>query len=350
MANILNTPSEETFERVADALETIAKNQSVADYSNSPGSKYLWAGDKQSGFFGIVPSGDFINGTDLASAIGLTSGTAMETNSSWIKYIYNGRIRFTPLRPFRHSVTWDAIYNAGAVYGDGTIGILPPAGRLGSDLTIDASDNSINTTTQFFLSGTDSSDTVASAGDTITLAGWSNSGNNGTATVDSITNTKIVVSGKTLVNESNNINAKVYKTSNAVAQNATVTIGGDLYKVMLIGGFENDPFSSDDGDGDAIGSEWNSVILPLHERAKLQNWNYPAYAGITEYWGLNLSDFDLRTHNQFGAGSYTWTKEVRDLTTWRRGLRGYFGASYARWYLSFYVSSIFGWRPVLELI
>lgn len=350
MANILNTPSEETFERVAGALETMAKNQSVADYSNSPGSKYLWAGDKQAGFFGIVPSGDFINGTGLASAIGLTSGTAMESDSSWIKYIYNGRIRFTPLRPFRHSATWNAIYNAGAVYGDGTIGVLPPAGRMGTDLILDASDNSINTTTQYFLSGTDSSDTVANIGDTITLAGFSNSGNNGTATVVSITNTKIVISGKTLVNETGNSNSKIYKTSNAIIQNATVTINGDIYKVMLMGGFENDPFQSEQGDRDAIGSEWNSIILPLHERAKLQNWNYPAYAGTTEYWGLNLSDFDLRTHYQFGVGGYTWTKEVRDLTTWRRGSRGFGGASYALCFHSFLVYSNLGWRPVLELI
>ena len=348
--NILNKPSEETFLRVAESLETIAKNQSIADYTESPGSKYLWAGDKQAGFFGIIPSADFIDGLALATALGITSGTAMESDSSWLKYIYKGRIRFTPVRPFRHSITWDAIYNVGAVYGDGTIGTLPPAGRMGDNLEILASDNSINTTTQYFLSGTDSSDTVATVGDTITMSGWANGANNGTFTVDSITNTKIVLSGGTLVNESNRASAKIYKTSNAVSQNATVTIGGLTYKVMLIGGFENDPFFSGDVDRDAIGSEWNDVILPLHERAKLQNWNYPAYAGTTEYWGLNLSDFDLRTHNQFGVGSYTWTKEVRDLTTWRRGLRGFYGASNAYWYHSFNVSSYRGWRPVLELL
>jgi len=348
--NILNKPSEETFLRVAESLETIAKNQSVADYTESPGSKYLWAGDKQAGFFGVVPSAGFIDGLALATALGITSGTAMESDSSWLKYIYKGRIRFTPLRPLRHSITWDAIYNAGAVYGDGTIGTLPPAGRMGANLEISASDNSINTTTQFFLAGTDSSDTVATVGDTITMSGWSNNANNGNFTVVSITNNKIVLSGGTLVNESNNASAKIYKTSNAISQNATVAVGGLTYKVMLIGGFENDPFSSGDADRDAIGSEWNDIILPLHEKAKLQNWNYPAYAGTTEYWGLNLSDFDLRTDNKFGVGSYTWTKEVRDSTTWKRGYRGLFGASFAFWSLSFLVSSLRGWRPVLELV
>jgi len=347
--NILNKPSEETFERVANALETISKNQSIADYTNAPGSKYLWAGSKQAGLFGIVPSADLIDGLALASAIGLTSGTAMESDSAWIKYIYNGRVRFTPLRPFRHSVTHDAIYNAGAVYGDGTIGTLPPAGRLGVGLEILAADNSINTTTQYFLSGTDSSDTVAAIGDTITMSGWSNSANNGTFTVISITNTKIILSGS-LVNESNKPSAKIYKTSNAKSQNATVTIGTNNYKVMLMGGFENDVLISGSADRDAIGSEWNSIMLPIHEKAKLQNWNYPAYAGTTEYWGLNLSDFDLRTHSQFGVGSYSWTKEVMDSTTWRRGSRGAFGVSYAFWVLSWVVYSSSGWRPVLELL
>jgi hypothetical protein len=348
MTNILNMPSEETNIRLAVALETIAKNQSVADYTNSPGSKYLWAGDKQAGFFGIVPASDFITGTDLATQIGLTAGTAMESNTSWIKYIIDGKIRYVPLRPIKHSVTWDAIYNAGAVYGDGTIGTLPPAGRMGVNLEISSTDNSINTTTQCFLSGTDESDTVAAIGDTITMAGWSNEVNNGTFTVVSITTNKIVLSGATLISESSKSTAKIYKTSNAVTQNATVTIAGAVYKVMLMDGFENDPFASEDADRDAIGSEWNRIMLPLHEKAKLQNWNYPAYVGTTEYWGLNLSDFDLRTHYNFGVGSYSWIKEVRDLTTWRRGTRGFTGVSRTTWTHSWLVNSNYGFRPVLE--
>ena len=348
MANILNKPSEGTLERVAIAVETIVKNQSVADYTDSPGSKYLWAGDKQAGFFGIIPASDFITGTDLVTQIGLTAGTAMESNTSWIKYIIDGKIRYVPLRPIKHSVTWDAIYNAGAVYGDGTIGTLPPAGRMGVNLEISSTDNSINTTTQYFLSGTDDSDTVAAIGDTITMSGWSNGVNNGTFTVVSITTNKIVLSGATLISELNKSTAKIYKTSNAVTQNATVTISGAVYKVMLMDGFENDPSASGDADRDAIGSEWNRIMLPLHEKAKLQNWNYPAHAGTTEYWGLNLSDFDLRTHYTFGVGSYSWTKEVRDTTTWRRGYRGGNGVSYAAWAYSWVVSSNHGFRPVLE--
>jgi hypothetical protein len=348
--NILNRPSEETHIRIADALEKMAVGLIEADSSGSPGGKYLVEGDREAGFFGFVPSSDFFTGTELATACGITSGTAQNSDVSWIKYMYNGQVCFTPLRTYRHSITWDAIYNAGCVYGDGTIGTLPPAGRMGTDLALDASDNSINTTTQYFLSGTDSSDTVAAIGDTITLSGFPTSGNNGTATVVSITNTKIVVSGITLTSETGTANSKIYKTSNAVTQNTIVSKNGFNYKVELMSGFENDPFDSGASDRDCIGSEWNRIILPLHEEAKLQNWAYPAYVGTTEYWKTNLSDFDLMTLYTLGAGSYTWTKEVRDLTSWRRGIRGNPGASNGYWNHSWNTSSHIGWRPRLVLL
>lgn len=354
MPNILNKPSEETAVRIAEALEKMAIGMVEADSSGAPGSRFIVEGNREAGFLGFVPAAELFTGTELATACGITAGTAINSDVSWIKYIYKGKIRFTPLRTFRHSIAWDAIYNAACVHGDGTIGMLPPMGRMGTDLTIDAADNSINTLNYKFLgdksAGMDYADTVAAVGDTITLAGFSNSANNGTATVVSITNNKIVVSGRTLVTESGKATGKIYKTSNAVTQNKVVSKNGFNYKVMLMGGFENDPFASAAADRDAIGSEWNKIILPLHERAKLQNWNYPAYAGQTEYWGTNLTDFDLMTHYTLGSGSYSWTKEVQDATPWRRGGRGLNGASFAAWGHSWVVDSYFGWRPVLELL
>jgi hypothetical protein len=350
MPNILNKPSEETHVRIAEALEKMAIGMIEADSTGSPGSKFIVQGNRDAGFLGFVPAANIFTGTELATLCGITAGTAINTDVAWIKYIYKGKIRFTPLRTLRHSITWDAIYNAACVHGNGTIGTLPPAGRMGTGLTIDGADNSINTTTQHFLSGTDSSDTVAAVGDSITLAGLTNAANNGTATVVSITNTKIVVSGKTLVTETGKATGKIYKTSNGVVQNKVISKSGINFKVMLMEGFENDPLASAAADRDAIGSEWNKIILPLHEKAKLQNWSYPAYAGQTEYWGTNLSDFDLMTLYTLGSGSYSWTKEVQDATSWRRGIRGYLGASGAFWNHSWVVSSSFGWRPVLEVL
>jgi hypothetical protein len=342
--------------RIADALEATANNTAVVDFSGSPGSARLYAGDTNAGFLGFVPASDFINGTDLATTLGISSGTSINYNTPWIKYIWKGKVCFTPLKPIRHSITWDAIYNAGAVFASGDEGMLPPMGRIGAGLSIDAADNSINTTTQNFLgdksSGMDYADTVGAVGDTLVLKGWSNAANNGSFVISSITNTKIVLTGGVLVTESGGAAKRLYKSTNAVTQNKTVTIGGLIYAARLFRGASNNPTNSyADADRDSIGpdNEWNAIILPLHEHAKLQNWLYPAYAGTTEDWGVYLTDKDLITHNTFGSGSYTWCQEPQDVTSWRRVNRGAYGASDLHSHNSWYVSSNYGFRPVLEL-
>jgi len=357
MPEIFNLPTKEQFDLMNQYLEKIANTRVQEDYTNAPGSKFLMAGDRQAGFFGFVQAADFITGDDLALALGITAGTSKDSDAPWIKYIWNGKICFTPLKTLRHSIPWNNIYNAGAVYASGDEGTLPPNGRLGTGLSIDAADNSINTTTQHFLgdktSGMDYADTVAAVGDTVVLKGWANPENNGEFTVDSITDNKIVLSGGTLVTEAGGKESKIYKKANAVTQNATVVIGGITYRVRLMRGAADDPLDSyADSDRGSIGpeNEWNAIMLPLHERAKLQNWNYPAYAGTTEYWETDLTDGDMNTHYTLASGSYSWMQEVQDSTTWRRVIRGYSGASYLIWNSSWSVLSNLGWRPVLELL
>ncbi len=347
----------EKFDTMNEHLRKIANTRVQEDYTMAPGSKFLAGGNRDAGFFGFVQAADLITGDALALEIGLSNGVSQNSDVAWIKYIYKGKICFTPLKTHRHSVTWDAIYNTGSVYASGNEGTLPPMGRMGIELTIDAADNSINTATQHFLgdktSGMDYADAVAIVGDTVTLKGWANGANNGTFTVDSITDTKIVLSGGVLVSESANRLGKIYKTSNAVTQNRTVVIGGLTYKVRLLRGASNDPLnSSGDSDRDGIGpdDEWNAIILPLHQRAKTQSWIHPAYVGTTDYWGVDLTDEDLRTHYNFGSGSYSWCQEVRDITTWRRVYRGHVGASFLIWAHSWNVHSTYGFRPVLELL
>ena len=148
-------------------------------------------------------------------------------------------------------------------------------------------------------------------------------------------------------------------STDRVSQNAQVTIDGLEYRVRLFRGAADDPTDSyADSDKGSIGpdNEWNAIILPLHQRAKMQDWNYSAYAGTTEYWDVNLTDEDLRTHNSFGSGSYSWCQETRDTinadepTFSRRVNRGLLGASNLTASASSSVSSNNGWRPVLELL
>ena len=354
MPNELQVPDLATQEKIAAALEKLAETRTLADFSDAPGSKYLLAGQRDAfGYFGIVPSADFISGDALASALGITAGSSINSDTPWLKLIKKGKVLFHPLEPLRHSIPWNAIYEAGAVYGTGDEGTLPPNGRLGTNLSIEAADNSINTTGHFKgdqTSGMDYADTVCVIGDTVTLKGWANGANNGEFTVVSITDSKIVLSG-TLVSESGNKNGKIYENSKAVNQNATVVIDGITYRVRLMKMADHDPLDSyGNSDRDMIGpnSEWNNLILPLMLQAKTGDWNYPQYAGDVEDWNVHLTDLDMILHYTLGAGSYRWGQEVKDTESWRRVGRGNGGASHGNANHSWRVTSYYSFAPVLE--
>lgn len=366
----IRIPDAKQFDQLLALVAKMADAGMQVDYGNSPGGKYLLAGDTDAGFLGFVQAahmGDLVdngdanktfNGANLALAIGLSSGSSINSNTVWIKYIWKGKICFTPLKVFRHSVTHDAIYNAGAVYGVSGEGTLPPTGRLGTGLSIDSTDNSINTTTQNFLgdktAGMDYADTVAKVGDTLVLKGWPTAGNNGEVTVAHITNTKITVSGKALVTETGGKTSRLYEKTKAVAQNKQVKVGASNYKVRLFRGAEKDPtdsFANTDRGGIGKNNEWNWIMGQLHEQAKLKNWAYPAYMDTDlGDFGVHLTDVDMLTHHHFGSGNYTWCQEVQDATTWRRVFRGSLGASGLDSYFSWNVNSSHGWRPVLEWV
>jgi len=337
-------------------LKKISGSFGAEDLWDTPGNQKLVEGDKDAGFFGFVTAADFINGDDLAAAIGLSTGVSQFTNTPWLKYMWKGKVCFTPLKTIRRSIDWDSIYNVGAVYGSGDEGILPPEGRLGTELTIDAADNSVNTTGHFLgdkSSATDYYDTVGAVGDTIVLNGWANVDNNGEFVIDSITDTKIVVSGGILVAEVGDRTNRLYPKANVVTQDTFINLKGFDFNVRLFNGAANDPLNSySDADRDSVGAtnEWNNIILPLHERAKSQNWNFPNYAGTTENWRIYLSDEDLMTHRDFGNGFLSWCQEVRDdMQTFRRVYRGRLGASRLDAIQSWYTGSGNGWRPVLQL-
>jgi hypothetical protein len=76
------------------------------------------------GYFGTVSSAEFISGSALASSIGLTSGTAINDTTDWLKFYWHGQIHYVPMKPLRHSVSWDHIYDRGAVYGVSSMGLF----------------------------------------------------------------------------------------------------------------------------------------------------------------------------------------------------------------------------------
>lgn len=72
-------------------------------------------------FLGEVPTNGFINGSELASAIGLTAGTAQFTNEPWLHFELDGKTLYVAKKPYRHKLSWDQIHARGAVFGTRTV-------------------------------------------------------------------------------------------------------------------------------------------------------------------------------------------------------------------------------------
>lgn len=370
MPEFLNIPTAEQFDEINKNLRMIAGEGSIDDFGNHPGPKTLLKGTKENGFYGFVQPSEMgmindateYNGNNLALEIGLSAGSSFNSEVTLMKFSRNRKVLYVPVTGYRYSIPWDSIYKAGAVYGTGDEGFLPPEGRVGLQLSIDSTDNSINTTGGDFLGDKSPemnyADTVAAVGDTLVLKGWSTEENNKEVTVASITDNKIIVN-EPLFTESGNKKSRFFKKDNIVTQNTIVTIGGKQYRVRLLKGAGEDPVDSyADSDRGAVGpdNEWNDLILPLHERAKLGNWNYSEYAknkdgGPIEDWEIGLTDENLRTHYDFGTGSRSWCQETRDDSeTYRRVFRGSTGASSLHAYGSRDAGSFYSWHPILESI
>jgi hypothetical protein len=130
----------------------------------------------------------------------------------------------------------------------------------------------------------------------------------------------------------------------------SITIDGLTYKVRSFRGAEHDPTNSyADTDRDAIGSEWNDLMLPIHANAATGSWAYPAYAGTVPNWGIGFTNADLLTHFNDGNGSYTLCQETNDTNPNYRILRGSFGVSFSNSLPGSFAETTFGFRPVLEL-
>ena len=118
-------------EAVSDELEIVAE-----ELNFGPGSDVLIAGNMTAGFFGEVPTTELITGDDLATAIGLTAGTSQYSTEPWLKFALDDNIIYVAKKPYRHSISWENIYQAGAVYGTGDNGLYPSGGNRLQDANI----------------------------------------------------------------------------------------------------------------------------------------------------------------------------------------------------------------------
>lgn len=84
---------------------------------NGPGPQKPIAGNFNQGYFGEVPMSEVMQGVDLATYLGLTEGTPVNADTTWLKFALDGKILFIPKKPLRTGISWQALYQAGAVYG-----------------------------------------------------------------------------------------------------------------------------------------------------------------------------------------------------------------------------------------
>ena len=82
-----------------------------------PGPSELKYGDYNLGYFGSIPSSDFINTGNLRAAVNFQVGLGTNLAPTWHKYARNGKIYFVPNTCLGQSVAWSQIYNAGLVFG-----------------------------------------------------------------------------------------------------------------------------------------------------------------------------------------------------------------------------------------
>ncbi|MDU7115059.1 MAG: dihydrodipicolinate synthase family protein, partial [Peptoniphilus harei] len=139
--------------------------------------------------------------------------------------------------------------------------------------------------------------------------------------------------------------------ANAVTGKKTIDIGGKTYKIRLMKGkTEGKQSDSNSYQGDINkGSEWNKLMLPIHQKAP-SNWSYKNNVNSpTENWNVGYTDNDLFTNSSAGNGSYSWCQEYGESTSYRV-CRGYGGVSYASSNYPSLGNNHCGWRPVLELV
>lgn len=155
----------------------------------------------------------------------------------------------------------------------------------------------------------------------------------------------------------NSISWDHINSANAVYGGKTVEIDGLTYKIRLMKGALTDPSEYEDPDRGAHGSEWNRLMLPIHQEAIDKSWAYPAYVeSDIPVWAHGLgtgtqnryTDEDLLTKSDYGSGSYSWCQETRKDKAVNRVFRGPGGVSGSGSLVSSSTDSHYGWRPCLE--
>ena len=126
---------------------------------------------------------------------------------------------------------------------------------------------------------------------------------------------------------------------------------GNHYIVRLMRASTKDPAPNSSGET-LHNSEWNRLMLPIHENAKTKNWKTPGNveSDLISEWDINYTDDDLVTVSSAGRG-YTHICQESYSTNGQSVLcRGYGSTEKGDSNTKTSKSDYMGWSPVLELL
>lgn len=130
-----------------------------------------------------------------------------------------------------------------------------------------------------------------------------------------------------------------------------VVIDNNKYKVRLLKGSTLEEADTSNS-YDSFNSEWNKLMLPIHEKSVNGNWKMNNKENSkVESWGINYTDRDLHTFHKNNAGTAHWVQTARKGTEEKYHMyRGWYDVSYA--YFDYAKSNYnnYGWSPVLEFV
>lgn len=94
---------------------------------SGPGPKTLLSGNAVDGYFGQVTTDQLFTYAEIEAEITKMTGTKLvPTDLTWHKFIIDNKVLFTANRAFRNT-TWNAVYQAGYIYGTDDNGKFPTA-------------------------------------------------------------------------------------------------------------------------------------------------------------------------------------------------------------------------------
>ena len=73
-------------------------------------------------YWGWLPSGMVISGDDLNDEIFGNTTNAQYSDAGWLAFVHGAKLKLIAKKTFRHTVSWNNIYTAGAVFGTGDNG------------------------------------------------------------------------------------------------------------------------------------------------------------------------------------------------------------------------------------